>query len=326
MKTNNKSLGEQVFFITGATRGIGLATAKQAVEQGAKVFMTARNEDDLQIIQDKMRRMGYETAYAVCDVAEEDQLKAAVDACIKTFGRIDTFVNNAGTTIYETIMDTSLEEAKRVFDTNFWGVVNGSRVAVPVLKKSNGTLINIGSVLSEVALPLQGIYSASKFAVRGFTNTLRRELMADKESMRVTLIMPSAINTTRRYEAYEKFGALPPSGAVYSVDVVAKAILRSATTPIRELRIGGAAFFFPWMEKLFPRIQDRIMANHFMDNRQRKNLLEPRKRTELFPGHVMKSSLVAELSYRRSLVASGAAASALAWLFFKKRSETRITS
>lgn len=323
MATHQHSLLDQVIFITGATRGIGVATLHQAVEQGAKVFFVARDEEELQILQEKMRRMGYETAYAVCDVAEKDQIERAVELCLETFGRIDTFINNAGITSYETIEEISIDEAKRVFDTNFWGVVNGSRAALPALKKTKGKLITLGSVLGEVALPLQGIYSSSKFAVRGFVNTLRRELMAEKSDVTVTLIIPSAINTTQRYQAYEKFGALPPSRFVYSVDVVAKAILRASVTPIREIRIGAAAFIFPWMERLIPRIQDRILSNHYMENKQRRRLIETFRRKELFPGHVMKSSLVAELSYRKSLLASGIGAGALFLLFLRKKGPAR---
>jgi len=319
MSVHHQSLVGQVLFITGATSGIGLATLYQAVEQGAKVFYIARDEEKLQTLQEKMRRMGYETAYAVCDVAEKDQIERAVELCLKTFGRIDTFINNAGITSYETIEEIPLEEAKRVFDTNFWGVVNGSRAALPALKESQGRLINIGSVLSEVALPLQGIYSASKFAVRGFTNALRRELLATEPNVSVTLIIPSAINTSRRHEAYEKFGAIPPSHFVYSADVVARAILKASTTPMREVRIGIAAYIFPWMERFLPKVQDRLLANHFMENRQRRSLLEPLRRKELFPGHVMKSSIVAELSYRKSFLASGVGAGALFWLFLRKK-------
>lgn len=327
MTNRNQSLVGKVLFITGATRGIGLATLHKAVEQGAKVFYVAREDEELQSIQEKMRRMGYETAYAVCDVAEKDQIERAVELCLKTFGRIDAFINNAGVTSYQTIEEISVDEAKRIFDTNFWGVVNGSRAALPALRKSKGRLINIGSVLSEVALPLQGIYSASKFAVRGFTNALRRELLGEESGVSVTLIMPSAINTPRRYEMYEKFGALPPSRFVYSADVVAKAILRSVENPIREVRIGAAAFIFPWLERFLPKLQDRILANHFMENRQRRSLLEPSKRKELFPGHVMKSSIVAELSYRKSLLASGVGAGALFWLFLRKKSpSTHLTT
>lgn len=327
MNKNKKPLDQQVFFITGASRGIGLATARLAVEQGSKVFLVARDEGALKSIQEKMQLMGYETDYAVCDVAIEDELKSAVEKCINKFGRIDTFVNNAGITVYDSIADMSIEEARRVFETNFWGVVNGSRVAIPVLKKSHGTLINIGSVLSEVAIPIQGIYSASKFAVRGFTTALRRELLDDKDSVQVSLITPSAINIIKRYEMNQGFGALPLSGKVHSVDLVGKAILRAATSPKREIRIGWAAHILPFMERMFPRIQDRIMANYFMENKQRERLLEPKTRKEFFPGHLIKSSLVSELSCRRNLLSSGAKASALVWLFINKRSpDTNITS
>lgn len=332
-----KPLHEQVFFITGATSGIGLATVHRAVEQGSKVFMTARNEDELQRIQDEMRHKGYDTAYSVVDVAEIDQLQFAVDQCINTFGRIDTFINNAGITIYSKLMETSTEEAKRLFDTNFWGVVNGCKVAVPVMRDTGGTIINIGSVLSNVALPIQGIYSASKHAVKAYTDALRRELLSEKVPLQITLIMPSAIDTPYPEHARSHIGEPVHTPPVYATDVVAKAILKCAVKPTRELGVGSSAFVFPLMDRLFPGLQDKIMASKAYstqgqsDNTQdlprehgdAGNLfVAPRKEGSVeghYPGHVMKSSVMTELAGNKNMVKSGALAAGLAYFFMKRR-------
>lgn len=337
MANTLKPLHEQVLFITGATSGIGLATVRMAVEQGAKVFMTARNEDELQRIQDEMRLKGYDTAYAVLDVAELDQIQFAVDQCIQTFGRIDTFINNAGITIYGKLLDTSLEEAKRLFDTNFWGVVNGCKVAVPMMKEQGGVLINIGSVLSNVALPIQGIYSASKHAVKAYTDALRRELLADKSPLQVTLVLPSAIDTPYTEHARSHIGEPVHTPPVYSAEVVARAVLKCAVKPTREMGVGSSAFLFPFLDRFFPKLQDKIMSsNAYMEEGQSDNeqnlprengnagslFVAPRKEghtSGFYPGHVMKSSVMTEMAERKGIVRGGAVLGALAWLFLRRR-------
>lgn len=331
-----KPLHQQVIFITGATSGIGLATVHRAVEQGAKVFMAARSEEELQSLQDQMRNNGYETAYAVVDVAEEDQLQFAADQCISTFGHIDTFVNNAGISIYSKIMDTDIEEAKRLFDTNFWGVVNGCKVAVTAMRNRGGVIINIGSVLSNISLPIQGLYSASKHAVKGYTDALRRELMAEKIPLQVTLIMPSAIDTPYPEHARSHIGEPVHTPPVYSPNVVAEAILKCAVKPTRELGVGAPSYIFPLMDKIFPALQDKIMSSKaYMEQGQKAprklsdrehgdegNLFKAPTRpgTEHghYPGHVMKSSIMTELSERKGIIRGGAIATGLALLMFRR--------
>jgi NADP-dependent 3-hydroxy acid dehydrogenase YdfG len=331
-----KPLHQQVLFITGATSGIGLATDHRAVEQGAKVFMCARSEEELQALQDEMRHNGYETAYAVVDVAEENQIQFAVDQCIATFGHIDTFVNNAGISIYSKILDTDIDEAKRLFDTNFWGVVNGCKVAVPALRNRGGVIINIGSVLSNVSLPIQGLYSASKHAVKGYTDALRRELMAEKARIQVTLIMPSAIDTPYPEHARSHIGEPMHTPPVYSPNVVADAILKCAVRPTRELGVGAPSYLFPLMDRLFPNLQDKIMSSKaYMEQGQKApkklserehgdegNLFkvptEKGKEEGHYPGHVMKSSLMTELVERKGLIKGGAIATGLAVLMFRR--------
>lgn len=325
MSVQLKAINQQVIFITGATSGNGLATVRMAVDKGAKVFMVARHEEELQKIQDEMRANNHYTAYAVADVAEIDQLQIAADHCIRTFGTIDTWVNNAGFSVYARLLDTTEEEARRIFDTNFWGVVNGSKVATSILRKTGGALINIGSVLSEVSLPIQGIYSASKHAVKGYTDSLRRELLADKAPVSVTLIMPAAVDTPYTTNAKSHIGEPVHTPPVYHPDVVAKMILKCAEKPIRELGVGSSAYIFPFFDRLFPKIQDEIMARKYMEKDQSKG---PKSSFKVLPGegevsgnyegHVMKSSVVSEAaSYpwlTRALVASG-----LALVFLKKK-------
>ena len=147
-----------------------------------------------------------------------------------------------------------------MFDTNYWGMVNGSLAAVPILEKRGGTLINIGSVLSEMSMPLQGHYSASKHAVMGFTNALRMELEKRDAGIDVCLVKPSAINTTYAQHArnhMDEEATLPPP--VYAPEVVARAILRLATHPQRDVTIGGGGKTMTTMANLAPRLMDKIV-------------------------------------------------------------------
>jgi short-subunit dehydrogenase len=330
-----KPLHQQVLFITGTTSGIGLATLHRAVEQGAKVFMAARNEEELQRIQDEMRNKGYDTAYSVIDVAEQEQLQFAVDQCLATFGTIDTFINNAGISLYGRLMDTTMDEARRLFDTNFWGVVNGCKVAVPILKRSGGVIINIGSVLSEVALPIQGLYSASKHAVKGYTDALRRELLADKAPIQVTLIMPGAIDTPYPEHARSHIGEPIHTPPVYSADVVAQAILRCATKPTRELGVGASSFLFPFLDRWFPNLQDKVMAKFYMEKGQSNEIEEiPREHGDAgnlflapteeghenghYPGHVSQSSFMTEVVERKNWIKGSVLIGGLVWLARKR--------
>ena len=171
MKVHLKKLSEQVIVITGATSGIGLTTARRASDRGAKVVLVARNEDALKQLTYELAKQGGGVMYVVADVGIEEDMQRVAQAAVERFGGIDTWLNNAGISIFGRIEDVSLDDQRRLFQTNFWGVVHGSMVAVKYLKqRGGGAIINLGSEVSDRAVPLQGMYSASKHAVKGFTD------------------------------------------------------------------------------------------------------------------------------------------------------------
>lgn len=334
LSPKSRPLHTQVLLVTGATSGIGLSVVRLAVREGAKVFMMARNEDDLQRLQDELRNQGFESAYAVADVAEEDQVRFAADECVSTFGRIDTFINNAGISIYGKLQETETDEAKRLFDTNFWGVVNGCKVAVSLMKDRGGRIINIGSVLSYVGLPLQGMYSASKHAVKAYTDTLRREIMAEHYPIQVTLVVPGAINSPYPEHARSHIGEPAHTPPVYETEVVAKTILKCCESNVREIGVGASSFILPFMDRFMGRIQDRLLARYSTEDYQRHygtrlprefgdegNLFKiPSHELQEFghyPGHVMKSSLWTEFSFRKDKILGGVIAGMLGFLLVK---------
>lgn len=255
-----KELPAQVIVITGATSGIGLATARMAAENGAKIVLAARNEDALHKLANEINESGGKAVYSVADVADEATLQKAADKAIAAFGRIDTWVNNAGGSIYGRIMDVPTEDLRRLFETNLWGVVNGSKIAVENLRENGGALINLGSEVSDIPLPLQSMYASSKHAVKGFTDGLRIEVEADGFPISVTLIKPTAINTpfatnARNYLPYEP--QLPQP--LYAPDLVAEAILHCAQNPKRDFFVGGMAKLHSSFGTNAPRLNDKAM-------------------------------------------------------------------
>ncbi|MBQ5939406.1 MULTISPECIES: SDR family oxidoreductase [unclassified Massilia] len=260
MSSPLKPLNRQVIVITGATSGIGLATAQEAAKQGAQLVLAARGADVLDAVVARFNALGQEAVGVVADVSERAQVERIAEAAIARFGRIDTWVNNAGSTIYGRVDEVSEADARRLFDINFWGMVHGSLVALPHLKRQGGALINLGSEASEVAIPMQGMYSASKHAVKGFTDALRIEVeQLDEAPVSVTLIEPTAVDTPLPQHARNYMDREPklPSPQV-DPHQVAAAILHAAVVPMRTVRVGMMADIDVMMDRLLPGVSDRL--------------------------------------------------------------------
>jgi NADP-dependent 3-hydroxy acid dehydrogenase YdfG len=267
-----KPLNRQVMVITGASSGIGLATAQDAAKQGVKLVLAARGADVLEAVVQGLVENGFEAIGVVADVAERADVERIAQAAVNRFGRIDTWVNNAGGTIYGRLDQVCEEDSRRLFDINFWGMVHGSLVALPHLKRQGGALINIGSEASEVAIPMQGMYSASKHAVKGFTDALRIEVEGvDGAPVSITLIEPTAVDTPLPQHARNYMDREPklPSPQV-DPHQVAAAILGAATVPARTVRVGVIAELDIMLEKIAPGLADRLSV--FQVPRQQQDI------------------------------------------------------
>jgi short-subunit dehydrogenase len=326
-KVKLKKIQDQVMVITGASSGIGLATARLAAKRGARVVLNARNDADLQQVTEEIRANGGRAVAVAGDVADEHAMDWVADTALREFGSIDTWVNNAGLSIYGKLTDIPLADKRRLFDVNFWGVVNGCRTAVRTLKDHGGALINIGSEVSEIAIPLQGIYSASKHAVAGYTDALRMELEHDALPISVTLVKPSAINTPFPEHArnYLEDGVPALPAPVYAPEVVAEAILKCAERPVRDVVVGGAGKAQIVMGHLAPRLTDRYMERAMFKNQKTHDRSQPREGSLEHPqrdgrahglhrGRVMQSSAytTAALSGVTRILSFAAAGLALA--------------
>jgi len=259
---NLKPLDQQVIVITGASSGIGLCTAESAAKQGAAVVLAARSGDTLDEIVDRIAASGGRCVSVTCDVADRADVQKVADAAVAHFGRIDTWVNNAGLAIYGRLDEVSESDSRRLFDVNFWGVVHGSLVALPHLRKHGGALINVGSEVSEAAVPILGMYTASKHAVKGFTDALRVEVeRVDQAPVSVTLIQPTATDTPFDEHARNYMDKEPnlPTPQIDPQDV-ADAILKAAVKPTRDLRVGTMSKVNTFVAKNIPAIGGRMAA------------------------------------------------------------------
>ncbi len=269
MSVKLRKLGEQVVVITGATSGIGLCTAREAARRGARVVIASRNEEELTRLAAEIEGAGGFALAVPTDVTDPRAMIRLRDAAMDKFGRIDTWVNNAGLSIYGKLHEVDLVEARRLFDVNFWGVVHGCHAAVGALRERGGAIINIGSVLSDRVIPIQGMYSASKHAVKGYTDALRMEVEMENLGISVTLIKPSAIDTPYTDHARNHMETAPRNPPpVYAPQVVADAVLFCAEHPRRDVVVGGGGKMFSVLEKIAPRLTDRLMERT-MDGMQR---------------------------------------------------------
>ena len=319
MAFKQKPLAEQTIVITGATSGIGLVTSRMAAKRGARLMLIARNEKALKTLADELNKNGSEARYAVADVANESELKAAATNALAAFGGIDTWVNNAGVSIYGNLEDVPAEDSRRLFDTNFWGTVNGSLIAARHLQERGGTIVNIGSTLSDRAIPIQGMYSASKHAVKGFTDALRMELEAQAAPIHLTLIKPAAIDTPYKEHAKNYLGVKPENPApVYAPETVAETILHCAENPVRDVFVGAGGKMISAMGEYAPRLTDLYMENVMIDGQKTDQPLSNNPKESLYQpadaslserggyeGHVAESSLYTKASLHP--VATGAA-------------------
>jgi short-subunit dehydrogenase len=303
MRQELKPVSQQTVVLTGATSGIGLATARMAAHKGARLVLAARDEDGLRRLEQELRGNGAEVEVVAADVGRREDVSRIAQTAIDRFGGFDTWINNAGLGIYGRVEEVSEQDARRLFDVNFWGMVNGSLEALPHLKQRGGAIVNVGSVASDVAMPLMGMYAATKHAIKAFTETLRMELMDEGAPVSVTLVKPAGIDTpfpehARNYT--EQRPKLPPP--VYPPEDVARAILHVAAYPRREIYVGGGgrlmvaqyAMIGGLLERVLSFTGARMQLRRERARDRRGSLREARgglRERGDYPGHVARTSL-----------------------------------
>ncbi|MEV0685505.1 SDR family oxidoreductase [Nocardia sp. NPDC050378] len=267
-----RPLEQQVAVVVGGSSGIGRATALRLAAAGTKVVVAARNEAGLSTLVREIEDAGGQAIYAVCDVSDRAQVESVAEAAVAKFGRIDTWVAVAAVVVYADFEHTTPEEFRRLMEVNFMGQVHGFQVALPHLRRAGGgALVSVGSGETVISMPLNSAYAASKHAVEGMLDALRRELRAAGTPISVTSIKPAAINTPFFDNGRNKM-AVKPKGAppFYDPGVVADCVLYAATHPARDLYAGGAAKLMKVTQHLTPRVADAVLAKFGIPMEQTK--------------------------------------------------------
>jgi short-subunit dehydrogenase len=239
-KFKARALNEQVIVIMDATGGIGRMTAKMAASKGAKVVLAAINRDDIDDVVDEINASGGKAMAVTADVSKIQDVINLKNKALQKFERIDTWINNAGSSHYGYLLEADLDEEKKLFDINFWSTRYGSQVGVLAMEKEGGVLINLGIEISVSAQPLLGMYAASKQALKAFTDCLRSELRDKDIHVEVCLVRPSAIDTE------------------LDTEPTAEAIIKCAEEPQRDVYVGGPARLTAILDTFFPQVKDMM--------------------------------------------------------------------
>jgi NAD(P)-dependent dehydrogenase (short-subunit alcohol dehydrogenase family) len=249
---------EQVLVVTGATSGLGRAVARLAGSRGACVVCAGRNGDALEAAVAEIEDSGGQALAVGLDVAGEDECHQLVEQAVDRFGRIDTFVRSHMLSVYGEAHELRSDELRRVFEVNFLGSVYCLWAALPHLRESRGTFVDVNSALAYRGIPLQAAYCASKAALRTFLESVRVELRKAEAGVDVCVLLPGAINTPHFDRVRQKLGLQPqPVPPIYQPEAFAEVVLHCCEDPPRELPIGWGAQKALWGQKLAPSIVDR---------------------------------------------------------------------
>ena len=317
-----RPLSEQVVVITGASSGIGRATAKAFGAAGGSVVCAARSEQSLDETVREVEQAGGRAVAVPTDVADWHQVQALAERAVAEFGRIDTWVSNAAVGTFGRATDFSPEEVEHVMRVNFFGQVYGMYAALPIMKRTGGgAIISVASIDAERPMPLHAPYIASKWAVRGWNHTVRMELEHDDIPVSVTTILPASIDTPFFRNALTRLGGahaepLPP---VYRPEVVANVILSNAVKPQREVIVGGSGMVMALGQRIAPRIMDKALTVRGAAFRVQRgsrpdtgtdNLAQPLPGNAAtrgdYEGHVSRTSVLTSIT-QRPIVSKAAA-------------------
>ncbi len=262
MNINLKPIPVQVAVIFGASSGIGRLTALEMAKRGAKICVAARSVEGLKSLVEEIEADGGEAFYVEADAAVFDEVKNVADKCVERYGRLDTWIHNAGAFLFATVELTDADEYKRLIEVNLLGQIYGAKAALPYLKKNGGALIHVTSVEAVRTAPYQSAYGASKHGIHGFLQVLRAELAHDSVPVSLTEILPAAINTPIYEKGRNKMPfKLRPVPPIYHPQIVTDAILYAAENPVRDLIAGAAGLGVVYAERFSPRVADFFSEN-----------------------------------------------------------------
>lgn len=259
-------LDNKVVIVTGASSGIGKACAYEFASRGAKLVLAARHIDKLQEVEDDLINKGVEVLSISTDVSIEKDCKQMIDFTIDKFGRIDVLVNNAGISMRAMFEDLDLDVMRKLMDVNFWGTVQCTKYALPYLLETKGSVVGIISIAGYLGLPARTGYSASKYAVRGFLDTLRVECL--KKDLNVLVVAPGFTASNIRKTALVADGSMQGDTPrnednMMSAEKCAEHIVKAVDKRKSELILTFIeGKFSVFLKKFFPRLLDKLTYNH----------------------------------------------------------------
>jgi NADP-dependent 3-hydroxy acid dehydrogenase YdfG len=267
----------EVVVITGASAGVGRATARAFGERGARVGLLARGEEGLESARRDVEKAGGRAIPVQTDVADADEVEDAAARVEAEFGPIDIWVNNAMTSVFSPAREMDPEEYRRVTEVNYLGFVNGTLTALDRMRpRDDGVVVQVGSALAYRGIPLQSAYCGSKHAIQGFTESLRSELIHDDSDVQVTMVQLPAMNTPQFEWVRNRLPKQPqPVPPLYQPEVAADAIVWAAHHDRNELWVGTPTVEAIIGNRLFPRLLDRKLAEDAWDSQMTDEPADP---------------------------------------------------
>jgi short-subunit dehydrogenase len=258
----------ETVILTGAAGGVGRATARAFGQRGTKIVLVARDRESLERAKQEVEQVGGHALPFPADVADADALDVAAEAAEREFGAIDIWVNCAMATIFSPFVDITPEEYRRATEVTYLGYVYGTMAALRRMRRRNrGTIVQVGSALAYRAIPLQSPYCGAKFAIRGFTDSIRSELLHEGSNIHLTMVQMPALNTPQFDWALNKTGRRPqPVPPIFEPEVAAEAIVFAAHARRREVYVGWPTVKAIVANKLIPSLLDRYLAKFGYDS------------------------------------------------------------
>jgi short-subunit dehydrogenase len=259
MSARNKP---EVVVVTGSSAGVGRAIAHAFAKRGAHVGLLARGQDGLDAAQREVESFGGQALAVPTDVADHHQVEAAAQKVEEHFGPIDVWVNDAMATVFARFVDTEPEEFRRATEVTYLGTVYGTMAALKrMTARDCGKIVQVGSALSYRAIPLQAAYCGAKFGIRGFTNSIRTELLHDNSKVQITMVQLPGVNTTQFNWCRSKLPDHPmPVPPIYQPEIPAEAVYWAAHHHRRELWVGYSAVLAILGNRLAPSFADWYLA------------------------------------------------------------------
>jgi NADP-dependent 3-hydroxy acid dehydrogenase YdfG len=279
-----RPVAEQVVVVTGASAGIGRACVRAFAARGARLGLIARSEGALGVAAEEARRAGSEALMLPLDVADAEAVERAADAVEARFGRIDTWVNNAMVTVFAPFTQLTAEEFRRVTEVTYLGYVYGTMAALRrMLPRDEGGIVQIGSALAYRSIPLQSAYCGAKAAVRGFTDSLRTELLHEGSHVKLSMLHLPAVNTpqfvVQRNKLDHQAKPVPP---IYTPELIADTVVWAAEHLPREMLIAGSTLQAVVGQKVAPGLLDRYLAKTGYQAQQTDEPVEANRPDNLF--------------------------------------------